>query len=141
MNPRMLRTLFAAVITTATCLGCGSNAPFDYIPVEGRLTYDDGNLVPADGIVLEFMTLDVAPNKNSHPRPGSAKLNKLGEFARATSYKYGDGLVPGKHKVAIYYATDKKGKLLIPKEYAHIATTPLIIDTAETPLEIKVPKP
>jgi len=140
-NLRILSTFFPAIFCLTICLGCGSNAPFDYVPVAGKLTYEDGSLIPASGIVLEFMTLDVGPNKESHPRPGSSKLNKQGEFTCATSYKYGDGLVPGKHKVAIYYATDKKGKLLIPKEYTHIATTPLTIDTGETPFDIKVPKP
>lgn len=140
-NKRILSVLFPMVFSFGACCGCGSNAPFDYLPVEGKLTYEDGSPIPADGIVLEFVTLDTAPKETSYPRPGSSKLNKQGEFTCATSYKYGDGLVPGKHKVAIYYATDKDGKLLVPKEYAHIATTPLTIDTAETPLDIKVPKP
>jgi hypothetical protein len=43
--------------------------------------------------------------------------------------------------VAIHYATDAKGKLLIPKEYAHPTTSPLVVDTAQLPLEIKVPRP
>jgi len=55
--------------------------------------------------------------------------------------KPGDGLIRGKHKVAIQYATDAKGASLIPKEYTMIATSPLTIDTADTPLEIVVPKP
>jgi len=140
-NEQILRLLFLVAISLGVCCGCGSNAPFDYILVAGKLTYEDGSPLPAEGIVLEFMTLDIGPQKKSHPRPGSSKLNKQGEFTCATSYKYGDGLVPGKHKVAIYYATDKDGKLLVPKEYAHIATTPLTIDTDDTPLDIKVPKP
>ncbi len=53
--------------------------------------------------------------------------------------------MPGKHKAAIYYATDAQGKLLIPKDYAHASTTPLVVevtaDSARTPLEIKVPRP
>ena len=113
-------------------MGCGSSKPFDYVKVEGQLTYDDGEAVPADGIVLEFVTLDVGPNEQFHPRPGSSKLDDKGQFTCATSYKYGDGLVPGRHRVAIYYAKDSEGKLLVPKDYTHIASTPLIIDTADT---------
>jgi len=141
VSNRILKTFFPILFCFAACLGCGSGEPFDYLPVKGKLTYEDGNPLPVDGIVLEFIALDVEPNEKSYPRPGSSKLNEQGEFACATSYKYGDGLVPGKHKVAIYYATDDQGNLLIPKEYTHITTTPLTVDTAETPFEIKVPKP
>jgi len=49
--------------------------------------------------------------------------------------------VPGKHKVSIIYATDAQGKLLIPEEYTDLTTTPLVIDTADSPLVIKVPRP
>ena len=141
MSNRISNAGFAATITCVFCLGCGSGEPFDYLPVEGQLTYEDGQPVPAAGIVLEFVTLDVGPNEEFHPRPGSSKLNEEGKFTCATSYKYGDGLVPGRHKVAIYFATDKQGQLLVPKEYTHIASTPLIIDTAESPLDIKIPRP
>ncbi len=141
ISNRISRMFFLVAFCFSACLGCGSGEPFDYLPVEGILTYEDGTPIPADGIVLEFKTLDVGPNEESHPRPGSSKLNKQGEFTCATSYKYGDGLVPGKHKVAIYYATDDRGNLLIPKEYSHMTTTPLTVDTEETPFKIKVPKP
>ena len=67
--------------------------------------------------------------------------NGEGVFTCATSYKYGDGLIPGKHKVALQYATDANGKLLIPKEYASLATTPLIVDTGEGAIDVRVPRP
>jgi hypothetical protein len=76
-----------------------------------------------------------------HPRPGMASVDTQGVFERATSLKYGDGLIPGKHKVAIFYATDAKGKYLVPKEYTHLSTTPLVVDTGDGTIEIKVPKP
>lgn len=137
------RALASSVLTllVVASLGCGSDQPFKYVPVEGTLSYEDGETIPADGISLEFVTLDVQPTEEFYPRPASAKLDAKGVFTCATSYKYGDGLVPGKHKVAIYYATDKQGNLLVPKEFTHITTTPLIIDAADSPLEIKVPKP
>jgi hypothetical protein len=130
------------VITTFTLLlGCSNNSPFEYIAVQGQLTYEDGSTIPAKGIRLQFITIDVKPHKGAHPRPATTQLNSQGHFDSVTSYKYGDGLVPGRHKVAIFYATDKNGKLLVPKAYTHAATTPLIVDTADTPLKIKVPKP
>ena len=73
------------------------------------------------------------------------KVDASGAFANVTSYKYGDGLVLGKHKVSIDYATDAKGKFLVPKDYTHGGTTPLIVEitesSADAPLEIKVPRP
>lgn len=76
-----------------------------------------------------------------HPLVGAAYLSKDGVFGTPTSHKPGDGLVPGKHKVAIQYATDENGNSLVPREYTTIATTPLEIDTADSPFEIVIPKP
>lgn len=133
------------LLAAATCLGCGDGNPFDYVPVSGKLTYEDGTPIPAGGIELQFFAQDAKPVNGAHPRQAGAKVDASGSFANVTSYKYGDGLVLGKHKVAIDYATDAKGKFLVPKEYTHGGTTPLIVeiteDSAETPLDIKVPRP
>jgi hypothetical protein len=134
---RYAPALFLALI----CLGCNDGNPFSYVPVSGRLTYDDGTPIPAGGIRLSFEAIDAQPVNGAFPRPGEAEVDSQGNFSKATSYKYGDGLLPGKHKVAIYYATDKEGKLLIPKEYSHASTSPLVADTDNLPLEIKVPRP
>ena len=136
----MLKRL-ALVMLALACGGCGDGNPFDYVPVNGRLTYEDGTPIPAGGIRLGFAVQDVGPKGDAFPRAGEALVDAQGNFSECMSYRPGDGLIPGKHKVAIYYATDAKGKLLIPKEYSHASTTPLIIDTADAPLEIKVPKP
>lgn len=136
-KPRFFLIAYAAL----TFVGCSDSGPFKYIPVSGRLTYEDGAPLPAGGIRLGFKTLDAQPVGNAFPRPAEAVVNAEGNFESVTSYKPDDGLIPGKHKVTLYYATDKQGKLLVPKEYADPSTTPLIIDTASLPLEIKVPRP
>jgi hypothetical protein len=136
-----MRKVLAVLALAAAAGGCGDGDPFDYVPVSGRLTYDDGTPIPASGIRIGFTVQDVAPIDGKYPRPAEAVVDAEGNFANCTSVKYGDGLLPGKHKAAIYYATDAKGKLLIPKEYAHAATTPLVISTETLPLEIKVPRP
>jgi hypothetical protein len=119
--------------------GCGSDSPFDYVPVQGRVTYEDGSLIPCS-FQLRFQSL-APPIGTAHPRPAMAEVKTDGTFDVVTSYKYGDGLVPGKHKVVIAYATDAGGRLLVPEEYTTVLSTPLEIDTANSPLEIKVPKP
>lgn len=125
--------------------GCGDGDPFTYVPVSGKLAYEDGTPIPAGGIRLQFFLQDTAPINGAYPRPAAADVDQTGGFSRVTSYKYGDGLAPGKHKVSIDYATDAKGKLLVPKDYTHGGTTPLIVeiteDSADAPLEIKVPRP
>jgi hypothetical protein len=118
--------------------GCSSNTTFDYVPVSGKVTYEDGTTFP--GGQLQFSS-QADPIGTAHPRPGTASINQDGTFDVVTSHKYGDGLVSGKHKVSFIFATDAEGRLLVPKEYASMATTPLVIDTADAPIEIKIPKP
>jgi hypothetical protein len=131
----------AAVLVLALCAGCGGGGPFEYVPVTGKITYDDGSVIPAPGMKLQFIAQDVEPVDGMYPRPASADLNGQGEFTEATSHKYADGLIPGKHKVALMYATDANGKPVVPAEYTDSEKTPLVVDTANLPLEIKVPKP
>lgn len=123
------------------CLGCGDGGPFEYTEVEGLVTYEDGTTIPAGGMQLKFIALDAPSVEGASARPAIAHVDSNGRFQGATSYKYGDGLIPGKHKVAILYAKDRDGKLLIPSDYASTARSPLVIDTSLLPLEIKVPKP
>jgi hypothetical protein len=128
------------LLICVTCFGCGSGGPFKYVRVSGKVTYEDGSPIPG-GCRLMFSSQDVAPVANAYPRPGMANVDANGDFDCVTSYKYGDGLVPGKHKVAIQAANERDGKLVVPTVYASTETTPLVIDTADSPLEIKVPRP
>ena len=134
------RHLTVAMLFASTC-GCGgSTSPFSYVPVSGQVSYEDGTRIDASGMVLTFIAQEAPKVDGAHPRPASASVDSEGRFDSVTSYKFGDGLIPGKHRVGISYATDKNGKLLIPKEYSSAATSPLIVDTADAPLQIKVPK-
>ncbi|MFO0788161.1 MAG: hypothetical protein U0805_01810 [Pirellulales bacterium] len=131
-----------AYIAALLCLfimGCGSNSPFKYTKASGKVTYEDGTPIP--GVRLVFVAQDVAAVGTAHPRPAMANVDSQGNFDCVTSYKYGDGLIPGKHKVFIQASADTGGKTTVPKEYLSELTTPLVIDTANLPLEIKVPKP
>lgn len=120
--------------------GCGSAGPFDYTAVRGKVTYEDGSAIPG-GFRLVFIAVDVPPVGLAHPRPAMANVDANGEFDCVTSYKYCDGLIPGKHKVVIQAAMEQQTKPIVPKEYMSELTTPLIIDTNDSPLHIKVPKP
>lgn len=121
--------------------GCGSGGPYDYVPVSGTVTYEDGSKVPLAGARLLFFPQDAPEAGSAVPRQAMANLDAEGAFDCATSYKYGDGLIPGKHKVVIQANPLVDGKLIFPKACNNESETPLVIDTADTPLAIKVPKP
>jgi hypothetical protein len=134
--------MYVSFVVVSQLIGCNSgSSPFEYVPVSGRVTYEDGSIIPASGMRLQFEPVNANPVNGMHPRTASTSLDGKGHFTDATSYKFADGLVPGRHKVAIAYATDKDGKLLVPESCTSLSTTELTVDTANLPLEIKVPKP
>lgn len=138
----MHATRFALILICAAITGCGSGGPFNYVKVSGKVSYDDGSPIPnISALRLRFAPLDPPKVEGATPRPAYARLDETGAFDCATSYKYGDGLIPGKHKVAIETSNGPDNKLPVPKEYQSISTTLIEIDTANSPLEIKVPKP
>jgi hypothetical protein len=124
------------IIAGLLVAGCGSGSPYDYVEVSGRLLYEDGTPIPAPMIRLQFAAQDAPAVEGAFPRPAVANVNEKGEFECVTSYKYGDGLIPGRHKVAVQQATGPGGRLLVPKAYTSIATTPLVVNTEDSPLEI-----
>src|SRR4051812_40252383 len=113
--------------------GCVSNSPFKYVKVSGKIGYEDGTPIPVGGMELRFTALDAPKLEKAYPRPAVARVNEKGEFERVTSYKYGDGLIPGRHKVSLDLGSGQDAKPLVPKEYTSIATTPLEVDTAKMP--------
>lgn len=120
--------------------GCGSSGPFEYKRVSGKITYEDGTALPA-GFKLLFIAQNIAPVKDAVPRAAEALVDNQGEFSCVTSYKYGDGLIPGKHKVVIQPDRKQGKQTIVPNEYTYSETTPLVVDTKESPFDIKVPKP
>lgn len=117
-------------------VGCDNN-PFSQVKVSGKLTYDDGSVIPAERIRVWFVSQTPPIDANTHPRPASAQINcEDGTFEGATTYKYMDGLVRGEHKVFI----DITPPDAVPPEYTRAKTSPLTVSTAELPLHIKVPK-
>ncbi len=129
------------ILATLTIEGCGSNGPFTYRKTTGTVTYEDGQPI-APEVTLRFTSLADSPDGKSFPRPATAHADAQGNFSAVTSYKYGDGLIPGKHKVVIEVGPGPNGKPLVPPEYTNVAKTPLIVDSSTTDhLEIKVPRP
>jgi hypothetical protein len=121
--------------------GCGGE-PFKHTPVSGKITYDDGTLIPID-LVLTFMPQAAPIDEKTHPRPGMAMVDKAtGTFQSATTHMANDGLVRGKHKVTLATAgLTPLPTSVAPPEYTDLTKTPLEVDTAHLPFELKVRKP
>lgn len=121
---------------------CGSNDPFAYVPVSGKITYENGSLIPAARLRLTFVPQGEAIDEKTHPRPGVAEVNVSdGTFDAVTSRRYGDGIVRGKHKV-IVIALDagEQPTDAVPAIYQSEDTTPLEVDTAEQPFALTIKK-
>lgn len=91
---------------------------------------------------LSFHSL-VPPKDGMHPRVGVVGVGADGSFEKVTSYKYADGLVLGKHKVAIICREGGGFTTKIPKVCTEARSTPIEIEVTDSGqfLEIKVPKP
>lgn len=125
-----------------TCVGCGSSNPWEPVKVSGKITYEDDSVIPG-GARLYFMPQAPPIDAKTFPRQGIVDINAAdGTFDYVTTYKYADGLIPGKHKVVVSAGSRGGGaSSAVPKVYASVTTTPLEIDTADAPLHIKIRKP
>ena len=130
------------VVGAAVLAGCNSE-PFPMVKASGRITYDDGSpLATKKGDTLGLIFLPQTPPRDpkTHPRMGTAAVNpEDGTFPVATTHKFGDGLIRGKHKVSIY--TGDAYSPAVPREYCDPDTSPLEVDAAEQPMWIKIRKP
>lgn len=129
--------------------GCGGSAPFAIAPVSGKVTFDDGSLIPGDRIVIRLIPEDVKSVGKDVPAAAMGDLNPAdGTFAGLTTLKFQDGAIPGKHKVVIEAFTKDAGgnpapSDAIPEKYRSATTTTL---TQEIPsggkrdIHIQVPK-
>lgn len=134
--------LLLATVIAATTTGC-NDGPFSYVQVSGKISYDDGELIPAKSMRLVFVSLAETEDPNIRPRPADAGVDvSTGEFGCPISQRPGDGIVPGQHKVIVTPMDERGAPVpLIPAEYADAAKTPLIVDTADSPFDLRIPKP
>lgn len=140
--PRQRHLSYGLPLLTVMAFGCGTSSPFDYQPTSGTITYEDGQPISPGGLELCFAAQVESPDGEAYPRTAIAHVDGSGKFNEVTSYKFGDGLIPGKHKVFIKSGAGPDGKPLVSKEYASVDSTPLLVDSSSTDvLEIKVPRP
>ena len=123
--PRVLLFLATPWVFLAGCGGSGGS--FKYVPVTGKVTYEDGTLIPVSGMRIYFHSLEPAMD-GMHVRPGIGGIGSDGTFKDITTYKYADGLVLGKYKVSLVIQEAGGSTPKIPKEYALPEKTPLRVE-------------
>jgi hypothetical protein len=84
-----------AGLAIAAHTGCGDSG-LSIVPVSGKVTFSGGPC-PAAGNV-GFTPISVEPGLPH--RPGSGQFREDGTF-QVTSFKKGDGLVPGRYRVTV----------------------------------------
>lgn len=139
---------FATLLVVVTTAGCNSDMPFDLVPVHGKVTYEDGSLIPADSILVTFNPISSGPKANIAPPGGQTNVNvQDGTFSAVSSHRANDGLAVGRHKVVV--VAFKKGaggssapSNLVPAIYRNESTTPLEVevDSPDQNIELKVSK-
>jgi len=136
-------SLVAGLLIISSAVGCGGDEPFSMVKVSGVVTYEDGTLIPAERIIVNFIPLVEPTNEKTHPRPGQAEVDEsTGKFDSVTSHKFADGIVKGKHKVFLSVIDSKHPDLrLIPDIYSSESETPIMFNAQQGKLEIRVPRP
>lgn len=122
-----VRLLVLNVLVLLLCWGCGSSeGPFAgaTVPVQGKVTFR-GKPLSQGQIVFE---------PDSAGREAHGSINSDGTF-ELTTYKQGDGAVPGTHRVAV---TGTSQKDRIPAKYQSIGSSKTEIEVAEGKTEYSI---
>lgn len=111
--------------------GCGRPAPYQVVPVSGKVTYADGSAVSATEVRVAFVPQDVAPAGGAHPPMASGVVRADGTFRELTTYSFGDGAIVGQHRVTVV-ALDPLERPLdaVAAHYRSEETTPLTANVA-----------
>lgn len=130
---------FLVLVAAALSAGCGAKNPYDTLPVQGKICFRDGTLIPAARIDLQFISQQPPRDAKTHARPGVALVNLAdGSFVIST-YSYNDGLIPGRHKAIVSaYDENRRPLKIVSGKYSSVETTPLEIDAKAGSLEILI---
>ena len=123
----------------AAVSGCGPSNPYPVEKVSGKITYEDGTPIPASRLILVFVPQVQSVDPKTPPHKGRAEVNvKTGEFGSVSTFGFRDGIIRGEQKVFVEAVGTRK---LVPGKYASEQTTPLKVNSSESPFTLKVPKP
>lgn len=119
--------MFASVLCSAVCIGCGNPEEFPVVPTKGVVTCD-GKPVPFAMIFFEPIRTGETAFVG---KQGFATANEQGEFV-VTTYNDNDGVVLGKHNVHVMppHSEDHPGLKRCPCEF----------DSKKEPITVEVTK-
>ena len=142
---RLTGWMVLAGLLLGAAAGCGGGNPFDMVRVTGKVTYEDGTLIPAARLEVRFNPLAKPIDKKTYPKLGAAEVNTTdGTFSGTTTWKYNDGVVAGPHKVTVI-GYDEQGNRsgAVPEIYRNPHTTPQEVEVSRRSrhFEFKLPKP
>jgi hypothetical protein len=110
-------------------IGCSRSAPFEVVPVSGKVTYADGSPIPATEVRLAFIPQDVASSGGAHPPMAEGVAQADGTFRELTTYRFGDGAIVGQHRVTVVALDPLERPLdVVAVRYRSEETTPLTAD-------------
>ena len=124
-------------------VGCGQSGAYSVVPSTGTVKYDDGSVIPAGRIELRFISQEPAQDAGTHPRQGITEVNvEDGTFDYVSTYKHGDGLIRGEHKVIARSIAPGGGYTpAIGEQYASESSTPLVVQADGKPIDLVIEKP
>ncbi len=144
-----LQAICGSVFVGVMLTGCRSEMPFELVPIHGKVTYEDGGLIPADSITVTFNPVD-APTENGMTPPGAQTQLRVedGTFDGVTTRRPNDGVLLGRHKVVVLsFDARADGRPVAskaaPEPYRKVQSTPIEVDIREPDqyLEIKIARP
>jgi predicted small lipoprotein YifL len=145
---RFASALVAALSVVASVSGCGSKVPFDFVPVHGKVTYEDGTPIAADSILVLFNPIVTKEKGKFVPPGGQTYVNvQDGTFSAVSSHRKDDGVAVGRHKVVVVaFGKGPNGSTVpstaVPAIYHKESTTPLEVEVESSDqfLDLKVRK-
>lgn len=103
--------LLALVLASWLSTGCGSSGP-ELVPIRGEVLYNGAPLTDGNIVYL--------PKESGASRQASGKIQPDGSFV-LTTFKNGDGVVPGEYNIVIYAYAPHPGEPKTREEHEAIA--------------------
>ena len=93
----------AALLVAVSAGGCKRSAQAPMIAVSGKVTYEDGSLVPANQLELRFRTTQPELfQEKDYPATATARVDtRDGTFREMTTWQHGDGVIAGEYEVEV----------------------------------------
>jgi hypothetical protein len=121
---------FSSFIALILLGGCGGADYPTTVPISGRVTLA-GGIWPTDG---EIYFLPLKPAAGLPRRAATAKFSSDGQFGSPTSWREGDGIVPGQYKIYVMCwkapptSTGPPPVSYVAEKYQSAATSDLTVD-------------